>query len=189
MPQEKEAKFKVASFAALRRELKAMGATCLGTVIQTDRYFDSPDGSLRKRDRGLRLRTVRPLRGARRKPSALLTYKGPRRKGPIKIRRELEAPVADPDALASALSACGLAVSLTIEKRRASYRLGRCRVELDELPVLGRFVEIEGPDERTILAACRKLGLTGEPITTPYTHLAVEHLRRRGLRSRELRFP
>ena len=44
-------------------------------------------------------------------------------------------------------------------------------VELDELPVIGRFVEVEGPDEAAITAVVRRLGLTGPPITDHYIAL------------------
>ena len=201
MPSEKEAKFKVRSHAAVRRALKAAGAAYLGTVLQTDRYFDLPDASLRRGDRGLRIRTVRRLRptAGRRvgteggeDPRPLVTLKGPRRPGKIKIRTEVQTHVDNPGALVEAFRACGLAVSMTIQKRRASYllegRFGRCRVELDELPLLGSFVEVEGGGEKAIRDACRRLGLAGESITVPYTFLVADYCRRRGISPSRVRF-
>jgi adenylate cyclase class 2 len=197
MPEEKEAKFRVSNHLAVRRALRKAGAECLGTALQTDRYFDFPDAALRRSDRGLRIRTVRVLRSPKGKLARpgkridlrpLVTFKGPRRPGKIKIRPEFQTTVDDAEALEEILRACGLSASLTIQKRRSSFRLDRCRVELDELPLLGCFVEVEGPSEGAIRGACRKLGLRGEPITDAYTKLVSEYCRAHGLDAREIRF-
>ena len=176
MSQEREAKFKVAGFSAVLRRLRGAGAKHLGTVLQTDRYFDTPAGRLRKADRGVRIRLSRRLAGpGGLDPRALLTFKGPRAPhGKLKVRREVQTYVDDAAAAAAILEALGLVATMTLRKRRASYRLGRCRVELDELPYLGRFVEIEGPSRRAIEAARDLLGLAGPAITTPYTQMVRE---------------
>ena len=49
---------------------------------------------------------------------------------------------------------------MSIEKKRRLWRLGDCEVALDELLLLGCFVEIEGPDERTIADVQKTLGLS-----------------------------
>ena len=174
MSREIEVKFAVASHRSVAARLRAAGGEYVGTAVQTDRFFDTPDRALMRTDRGLRIRTVRRLRGwakaADRRP--LVTYKGPRRaRGAVKARAEIQTHIDDAAALERILEACGLRLVLTIQKRRASYRLGQCMVELDELPRIGRFVEIEGPDERTIQAAREAIGLKGEPLTETYVAL------------------
>ena len=181
MGQEKEVKFKVASHAAVRRALKRAGAKYLGTVLQSDTYYDTAGRSLLKGGRGLRIRTARTLRRgagpADNRP--LLTFKGPAaRRAGLKARREIQTHLDDGQALAEILAACGLVPAATIQKRRASYRLGRCRVELDELPVIGRFVEIEAPGKKLILAAAARLDLHGEPITDHYLDLLARASKR-----------
>ena len=47
------------------------------------------------------------------------------------------------------------------QKRRESWRLDDCRIELDEPPHIGLFVEIEGPDPSAISAVADRLGLAG----------------------------
>ncbi len=176
MPVEVEAKFKVANFRAIRRRLRALGAGYCGTAIQLDRFFDTPDRELYRGDRGLRLREVRMVKSAPgcRKGGVLLTYKGPRQaRAAVKSRQEIETHVEDSQALAEILRAAGLKVFLKLQKRRASYKLGRCRIELDELPLLGCFVEIEGASGRAIELAAARLGLDSEPIADSYAHLAV----------------
>jgi adenylate cyclase class 2 len=191
MAHETEVKFKVADFAAVRRRLRRAAATYLATALQTDAYFDTPDRALRREDRGLRIRSVRHLRSAAPREDArpLVTYKGPgngsRR---AKVRREVQTRVDDANAAAEILAACGLEMTVSVQKRRASYRLGDCRVELDELPGIGRFVEIEGPGERAIHAAAEVLGLGGRPITDHYVDLLEAHRRRPGADRRRVHF-
>jgi adenylate cyclase class 2 len=69
--------------------------------------------------------------------------------------------------------ACGLVPTVIVRKRRTSYRLGECMVELDELAGIGCFVEVEGPDEPTIFAVCQRLGLAGEPVSESYLAMVL----------------
>ena len=41
----------------------------------------------------------------------------------------------------------GYTKRITLEKTRAIWQLDGCFVCLDELPLLGYFIEVEGPDE------------------------------------------
>ena len=178
MAKEIEIKLAVASHRPVARAVRAAGGVFAGSVIQTDCFFDTPDRSLRQSDRGLRVRRERRLRGpaGTARAGAVVTYKGPRQRAEgIKIRSEHETPVGDPDVVACIFEALGLRPMLTIQKRRTTYRLGRCLVALDELPAIGRFVEIEGPDERTVQSVCKRLGLAGEGITTSYVALIDAH--------------
>jgi len=184
MADEIEMKVRVDDFAAVRRALKRCGARHLGTVVQSDVFFDTDERALLADSSGLRVRRtriVRPGCGARPDARPLLTFKGPVRPGrKAKIRREMETRFETPGALADILGALGLKIILSYEKRRCSYRLGRCGVELDEVPLLGRFVEVEGPNERTVVGLTRKLGLGGESIKTGYARLLAEACERLG---------
>jgi len=191
MAQELEAKFKVGGFRAVRKALRDAGATYKGTAVHLDRFFDTPQRKLYRGGRGLRLRGIRVLRTG---PGGLaggdlVTYKGkavPGRRA--KVRREVQTRVDDGSAMAEIFRSAGLDVFMTLEKRRASYELGRCLVELDELPMLGCFVEIEGPSERAIEAARRRLGLEGRPITESYMHLAASRCGKINKTCREITF-
>jgi len=183
MPHEIEAKFKVADFRAVRRRLTALGAVYLGTDLQTDSYYDTPDGRLLGEDKGLRIRRTRRLRSPstdggkapKVDSSPLFTYKGPadghKR---AKIRREIQTRVDSHQALGDILAELGLKPTLTIQKKRASYRMGSCLVELDELPVIGRFIEIEAPTPKQIEAVRSKLDIQTEPCTNHYITLLTE---------------
>jgi len=184
-------KFAAPSLRPVRRALRAAGAEYLQTVVQRDTYFDRLAGSLSRDDRGLRLRVSRCLRSASGKADDRpeLTFKGPRRRtGRAKVRREVQTRLDDPAAAAEILRRLGITATMTIEKRRASYRLFRCRVELDELPLIGCFVEVEGPGALQIARVVRKLRLSGEPIRQTYVELLRRHCRRAGMPWRRITF-
>ena len=64
-----------------------------------------------------------------------------------------------------------------VEKKRRVWQLNKCEIALDELPLLGTFVEIEGPDSETIANVQKKLGLGNLPhIGKSYALLQVEKL-------------
>jgi len=184
MPKEIEAKFKVATFAAVRRALRLAGAKRLGCAIQTDRYFDTASRVLLKADSGVRMRLSKPPKtGASgrscRDSHVLLTFKGPAKKGSrAKIRSEFQVRLADPAAVEAVFAQCGLKPVLTIQKRRESFRLGKTLIELDELPLIGRFVEIEAAGEKTIDKVRRMLALPDKPINDHYVNLLLAACRR-----------
>jgi adenylate cyclase, class 2 len=192
MGQEIEMKFKVGGHQGVARQLQQIGARMRHRVLQTDRYFDTPARRLLKGDCGLRLRQTHCLsRGsARAEERTLLTFKGPRRKrGMAKIRPEYQTYIDDPAAMVEVFAACGLNEMLAIQKKRTGFRVGRCMVELDELPLLGCFVEIEGPDEHAVQAVREKLDLTeAEPLKEHYINLARSACRRLGKGCGELTF-
>ena len=174
MPHEIEVKYKAADHSKVRGALRAAGAEYEATLLQRDCYYDTPQLALLDRDCGLRIRTVRCLRRGKGRVDtrALLTAKGPARAGSsAKIRQEVQARLDDADAVSDVLKAFGLEPTLIIEKRRATYHLGRCRVELDQLPIIGCFVEIEAPSQRHIAKVSKQLGLTGEAIADHYVNL------------------
>ena len=178
MANEIEVKFKVDAHAPVRRRLNSLGATYCCTVIQEDNYFDTSTRALLADKVGLRVREieiVRAARGFRPDDRPQLTYKGPlhthRR---AKVRREVQTHFDTPGAVEDVLQALGHELVMSFQKRRTTYRLDRCLVELDELPMLGAFIEIEGPSERQVFAIARKLGLAGESIKASYSHMMAE---------------
>ena len=191
MAHEIEAKFKVPNFTAVRRALKEMAAVYRGTAIQRDTFFDTANRSFYNTDRGLRLRQVRVVKkgedGLDTDP--LLTFKGPRKKNSrTKIRRETQTHVDKAEALREILTSAGLSQFMQIEKRRASYKVRGALIELDELPVLGFFVEIEAASEKTIDQVRRKLNLPDEPITESYVAMVAAKCNRVGSECMDITF-
>ena len=89
--------------------------------------------------------------------------------------------VDDGDRAVAVLKALGFFPTLTFEKRRESFEMGGCKVELDELPILGCFIEIEGPGEDAIARVRETLGLADRPpIKTGYIGMLAKYLRDKG---------
>lgn len=162
MGTEIEAKIRLRDTAPLVSRLESLGARRGAAVIETNAYFDTPQCELRASDRGLRVR-VETIEGGR-SAKTIITYKGPRGEGPLKIREEIELEVADASAASRLLEALGFRSAMSFEKRRCKWEHGGCHVDIDTLPYLGDFVEIEGPSEQAVLKVRDELGLGDQPI-------------------------
>jgi adenylate cyclase class 2 len=179
MPVEIEAKMKVGSFEPVLAALRQHQARSLGEHIETDTFFDTSDRKLLAADKGLRLRVA--LDVASNKSEALLTHKGPVGLGPLKRRQETQTVVANPEAMAKLLEQLGFTQQLRYQKRRQSWELDSCRVELDEIPHLGKFVEIEGSGDEAVMKCREKLGLSSQTlIKAGYVAMLTAHLQERG---------
>jgi adenylate cyclase class 2 len=183
MCTEIEAKLKVESLEEIKRKLTELGAKFLQEQIQTDYHFDDANMTLQKTDRCLRLRRQVVDKNER----FFLTYKGAKEKSSFKKRQEIEIEIADSKSVQKLFSALGYEKVLTIEKKRITWQLGDCVVALDELPLIGNFVEIEGPDEQKIADAQKSLGLSDLPhIKKSYAGLITARLRELGKEQREV---
>ncbi len=172
---EIEAKLKVDSLDEVANRLSSAGAQFVAQLKQTDDYFDFPEQILRKSDRGLRLR--REIVGENQK--AILTYKGKREKHEFKKRQEIEVEVGDALSAEKIILAVGFEKLVTVEKERAVWKLNGCEVCLDEVTLLGQFVEIEGPDEEKIEEVQKRLMLEELPhIVESYSKMVRKKLQR-----------
>ena len=154
MAIEIEAKIRVEGLKPFRDKLLELGAERVGKVRETNTYLtvDDPDVGLRVRrevDAGGHVRSR-------------VTYKGPRQPGAFKRREEIEYDVSDADAAVQAFERIGHTGNLVFEKDRETFNLDDCEVVLDELPQLGRFVEVEGPGEAAVTQVLAKIGLSAD---------------------------
>lgn len=187
MAIELEAKMRVADLNAVRERLRAIGADPRGRVLEVNTFFETPDRALLRRDSGLRLRHTRDLDTGGEKD--VVTFKGPMESGQLKRREEIEFGVTDGNATKAVFDRLGYRPDLTFEKRRETWHLDGCTIELDELPSIGTFIEIEGPDEPTVMRVREKLGLNDVPLVkSGYAHLVSTWLKEHGAREPVLRF-
>jgi len=171
MCTEIEAKLRVESLEDVKQKLVELGAEFLNEQLQRDYYFDDAGSTLKNSDKALRLR--RQLTGKTEK--VLLTYKGPKTKDNFKKRQEIEIEIKDADSAEKLLLSLGYEKALVFEKKRRIWRVGNCIVALDELPLLGDFVEIEGPDDKKISDVQKSLGLANLPhIPESYADLVAK---------------
>lgn len=186
MAVEIEAKVRVTDFTATREKLKQRGAVHKGNVTETNTFFDTEDRSLLAGDQGLRIRSQRSEGSAE---EFIITFKGPRQTGPLKSREEVEVHVTSGKDAGALLGCLGYREMLSFQKRRESWTLGGCKVELDELPRLGTFVEVEGPTEAMIMKVREELGLGSAPlIRASYSALLMSHLQEQGATERFITF-
>jgi adenylate cyclase class 2 len=182
---EIEAKLKVDSFKGIEKKLKNVGAEFLRERLHTDAYFDDDKLTIRKSDSALRIRHQE----IGRRDQVVITFKGPRRKGRFKQRQEIQFEVSDARLAEMFLAAIGYKKTLVYQKKRRAWHYRDCEVALDELPLLGRFVEIEGPGAKKISEVQKKLGLEDIPhIHHSYAFLMERKLRQLGRKSRRIFF-
>ncbi|MEQ1826458.1 MAG: CYTH domain-containing protein, partial [Pirellula sp.] len=83
---EAECKYRARDLAVTRQALIALSAEFVCREEQCDTYLRHPSRNFRETDEALRIREIDG------KP--FVTYKGPRLAGPIRIRPEIELPLA-----------------------------------------------------------------------------------------------
>jgi adenylate cyclase, class 2 len=188
MPTEIEAKMRVLDFSPIRARLKELGATRQSSVIETNIIFDNADHSFSAAAQGLRVRQVRDPETGNPLPSTL-TYKGPPRPGPLKSREEIELKVSEGSAAVDLLGRLGMTPILSFEKLRESWQLDQCHIELDQVPHLGSFVEVEGPDEPQVMKVRDTLNLKDHPIIkSSYAGMLLAFLQKTGTPDRVIKF-
>lgn len=184
---EIEAKVKVESLTPTAGKLSELGAKFQCELVQNDTYFNDPENKLFNSGVGLRLRRET----GDKTDKVILTCKGPKKKAMFKSRREVEAELSPEDFsnMVNLLSMLGFEKVLAFEKRRKLWRLDGCDVCLDEVAMLGSFIEVEGPDEQTITEVLNKLQLSDlEHINKGYARLMRDKLDEFGSDAEEIFF-
>jgi adenylate cyclase class 2 len=177
---EQEVKLAFANVEAARQAVIAAGGRLVvSRRLLDDMLFDTPDGEMRRSGRALRVRHD----GAH----GALTCKGPRLRGPIKTREEIETRVDDADAAARILARLGYVPAFRSQKYREEYAIGEARVAVDDAPV-GVFVEIEAtPDD--IARVATQLGrTTADYCTDSYAALWRRACEARGVEPGDMLF-
>ncbi|MFP4144956.1 MAG: class IV adenylate cyclase [Phycisphaeraceae bacterium] len=183
---EIEAKMHLAEPETIIQRLEELDAEPVARLLEVNTYFDTDQRSLKAGDRGLRIRVENPESG---EPRAIITHKGPRAHGQLKSRSETEVGITDAQAGSRLLRELGYLPVLSFEKRRHRWRLGACLVELDTLPHLGHFIEIEGPSDTAVLDVREKLGLKETPLVrASYIALLTTYLRENHIQDSVIRF-
>ncbi|MHC4639785.1 MAG: class IV adenylate cyclase [Planctomycetota bacterium] len=173
MHTEIEAKLKVDSRQQVADRLEKLGAEFIEKQFQTDYYFDDEKSSMKSNDKALRIRHQKTEKAER----IFLAFKGAGEKSRFKKRLELEIEVSDLVATSDMLRALGYCRKLVVEKDRDTWQFRGCELALDHLPVLGDFVEIEGPGEEMIDSVKKDLQLeTLSHIPESYADLVSRRL-------------
>lgn len=152
MKPEIEAKFLNVNHDELRKKLKALGATCEAPMrLMRRRNFDFPDRRLDKQKNGwVRVRDEGN--------KITMSYKQLNSRA-LDGTHEVNLTIDSFEAACSFLESIGLESKTVQETKRESWRLDRCEIELDEWPWVKPYIEIEGPDEKSLRELAAKIGL------------------------------
>jgi predicted adenylyl cyclase CyaB len=160
-----EIKCRCADLRDVRRRAEALGARDAGVLAQVDTFFVAPRSRLKLRDFGDgRAELISYVRADRTEARA---------------SDYVVAPVADPEALARALT-MALGTTGVVRKRRHLFLYKHTRIHLDDVQDLGSFVELEtvltdiGDDEghRELQEVAAALGLhPDDHVAKPYVEL------------------
>lgn len=162
-PREIEIKLKVSEdYETMAQRLRNRGAKYLREVRETNIFWDSPDGRLRAMRAALRLR--HQITDDGRVLPSLVTWKGQRNGAAISNRPSIDFSATPPEMAEMLLIKLGYGKTMEFQKRRRSYEFRDCLVELDDLPIFGYFLEIEGPSEAAVAAARHDLALDELPV-------------------------
>ncbi len=206
--REIEVKLRVKDPRKIRGLLRRIGAVPLGTVLESNILYDTPQETFRRAGRLLRLRIETPAgnRAPNRSPRnrrlggqcrGVLTYKAPIRGSHrgragrrYKERQEIEVELKAPGNLKPILEFLGLRPGFRYEKFRTNYRLPPLKsllLDLDETPI-GVFLELEG-SKAAIDRAARRLGYSpADYLTSTYWELFQTERPRRHRSSRDMIF-
>ncbi len=170
---EIEAKISVVDVRAIEERLNRLDASPLGKWKETDAFFDFEDKKLTESDSALRLRVRKDIHSGA--EYYRLTFKGPRQPGEFKSRQEIEISVNSSSDARDLLCAIGLRERVSYTKRRDSWKVDNCNIELDKIDGIGQFVEVEGPDESSIGKVLRKLDLSSfSALQKSYLEMVIE---------------
>ena len=103
----------------------------------------------------------------------MLTFKGPPRASPMKLREELETAMADGRTALEILERAGFTLVFRYEKYREEFRHDDVVVAIDETPI-GTFVELEGDAAGLETLATRLECSPSDYITASYRTLFLE---------------
>lgn len=143
MSYEVELKFRLDSFQSVENVLRELDAVEQSMVSHVDRYFNHPSRDFRTTDEAFRIRSVGDAN--------FLTYKGAVIGNVAKTRHEIEvgfdAGAESTDQFLDIVRHLGFRFVREVRKTRRSFHLDwnerKYELAFDELPELGRFIEIE----------------------------------------------
>jgi len=151
METEIEAKFLDIDVSALRRKLKAAGATLIYPERMMRRYnFDYPDSRLFEIGGWVRLRDEGD--------KVTFSYKQLNDRS-LHGTKEVETTVGDIEKAAELLTAIGLEKKNYQETKREKWQLGDCEITIDTWPWIPTFAELEAPTEAELKQLAETLDL------------------------------
>jgi adenylate cyclase class 2 len=156
-PVETEVKIKISRFdlPTISDRIEKAGGTLVKDYTEGNVILDTKGLNLKNKHQVLRLREKSGC------DEVELTFKDKSKKvNKISSRTEITSTCSDITSITSILNALGFNEVFSYMKRRVSYKVGNSLVEIDEIPYLGYFLEIEASSHDNIEKTIKKLKLT-----------------------------
>ena len=148
MKNEIEAKFVNIEVDTMRLKLTDLGAELTLPMRDMKRVtIDTPE--LKSKDAFIRVRDEGDKTTLTYKQFDALSLDGV---------KEIEVTVSDFDTTVALLEQAGLPYRSLQESRRETWRLNNVEIVIDEWPWLDPYIEIEGPDEESVISTAEQLG-------------------------------
>ena len=148
---EVELKFLEIDTEAIRQKIILLGAKKVFDGVMKAAYLDNEAGDIKKTNRVVRIRTEGE--------KVVLAYKEPQESTFASSSKETEITVSDYDVTKALFAKLGFTPSREYEKHRESYKLEGYSFELDTIPGIPTFLELEATSEDAIIQICAKLEL------------------------------
>jgi adenylate cyclase class 2 len=178
MAREIEIKFEIKNPNLIRKSLKNLKAKFLGKVFERTIRFDTPNNSLEKNGKFLRLRT-----GFKN----VITFKRKIKSKNFKEREEIELEISDPEKMEIILKNLGFTKVRIMEKYREKWKLKDTEIVIDRLP-MGNFIEIEGR-KKSIKKVVNLLGLDFKNrLVCTYWDLWKDFTKKKGIKNENIVF-
>lgn len=137
---------------AVIKKLESLGADAVFDGELANDFYDFGDGKLSMEQRYLRLRNKGEV--------SLLTFKSKVSKDKAKIMKEYEISFRDNSAAKKILESLGLKKMKTAKKHRTSFKIGSVRFDIDTVPGIPTYMEVEAPTLEEVKKWVEKLGFS-----------------------------
>jgi adenylate cyclase class 2 len=181
---EIELKFPLAGPGKMRKRLLELGFVSRGKLFEYNLVLDTPGRDLDSQGRLLRLRSAEGVK---------LTYKEPLEEGGLsqrfKAKKESELELSSLDTMRHIFHRLGFTAERVYEKYREHFtRENDVSAEIDKLPHMGWFLELEASPEK-IEEIVESLGLQmSEGLRENYFELYTAYCRKMGRKAGDMRF-
>jgi len=166
---------------SLIAKIESFGGKCLGDWLIYTTIYDFPDRKLLSKGGYVRIRNEGPVWHC--------TYKSKITQDSAKKMLELDMQVNDPEIADQILKALGLQEVLFFEKRRRHYVSGPIIFDIDQLPGIPPFLEIEAPSQEEVEAGMEILKIDRKKALSIGPKELLAHYGIDIDKIRELRFP
>lgn len=154
MHTEYEARVLEVNLVELEQQLKKLGATYVGEFTQYRYVYDVKP---KQEGKWIRLRKTND--------KTTVTIKNIENKG-ISGTKELEIKVDNFEKMNLFLEELGYKNKSYQENKRISYILDEVEIDIDFWPLIPTYIEVEGPNESSVLQVIKKLGYAVDEIVT-----------------------